>query len=139
MKTITTALVLMLAGCAGAYTYTDNVSPLGIEYRMGDGAAYINSDTMDFIFEQTMECMGRQFEASNMLVISTTEDVNPLVDSPIEGWVWQHEGDKPTMVVVNVVDMPGSMNAILQHEFVHVIAQTDEHHDEAFDRCAPYL
>lgn len=138
-------LILVLGACSTADHYVpndygyeyDGVTPMGIMYRVEEGAAPIDVDKLDYYFTTMRLCVGKNFRPQDLIVISSTADVNPDLTAPVEDWVWLRNTDhnKPAMIVINAVIAHIVLYDAYQHGLVHVFTRHPDHTPEAFERC----
>ena len=136
-------LVILLLGCAESYEpsplqsgyhYTDK-TPVGIMYRVDDGAYPLKASLIDYYFAATRDCTGEDFDPENLLVISTTVDILPDMNYAVEGITFQPTDTQPAVVIVNLVEAPDYIARLMIHEFLHVFARSDYHDSPLFTVC----
>lgn len=107
-----------------------NTTTLGINYRVDQGGVDLNPEMLDYYYTSTINCVGIQHELKKLLIISTTEDINPDDNYPAEGRAWG-----AGMIAINTVRDPGMTYPLLTHELVHIIVLMNSHDHEAYERC----
>ncbi len=134
-------MLLALAGCAQdprasdyGYQYS-SVTPMGIMYRVDPGGVPLDAGNIDYIYSVVAQCFGSTFPPSNLLIISSSTDVNELGVFDVEGWTWQPRGSMPARVVINTTKAPLYLGLILPLELAHVFAATGNHSGELFNLC----